>query len=377
MKEEEINKILDQHIAKKTTEKEKAFLESWYNHQEFHADENYTIEERIEDSMLVWNSLNRKKITHKRLWPRIAVAASICMILGIGTYLLLPKHQGVNDLQFASYIKPGGNHAVLKLSNGKTILLDEAGKGELAQESGIAITKTEDGLLVYSIKKNDMQKGGMPEYNTISTPNGGKYQINLPDGSKVWLNAASSLKFPSSFAGLKERTVELGGEAYFEVSHLEHVPFTVKTVRQTVQVLGTHFNISAYNDDVNFKTTLLQGMVRVTLTHAPLQNGIVIKPGEQAVTTTDQIKINQVNTENVIDWKNDEFYFKDIDFKAAMRKIARWYDVEIIYDQNVDTNFEPGGWISRNSSISSVLKMMEATNKVHFKAEGRRITITK
>jgi transmembrane sensor len=374
MTEEEINKILDHHLAQQTSESEKAFLESWYNSREIASSGEYTLEERIADSMLVWKSLS-KDIPAKRtkLWPRITIAASLFLSMGLGVYLISKREKSVNEIIFSSNIKPGGNKAFLTLHDGRRITLDDAARGTLAVEAGITISKTAEGQLRYSVKGDE--KAGLA-YNTISTPNGGKYEVILPDGTQAWLNAASSLKFPASFATLKNRVVELSGEAYFEVAKDSEHPFQVQTARQNVKVLGTHFNINAYSDEPVFKTTLLEGNISLAFPQSPGQENILLKAGEQAQTSNGSTSIRKVDTENAIDWKNDEFYFKDMDFKTAMRKIARWYDIEVIYTPGVDTSFSPGGWISRKSSISSVLKMMESTGNVHFKADGRRITVT-
>jgi transmembrane sensor len=374
MKKEDIDQLLDRRMANRSSETDNVFLESWYNSQKSTTTETYTLEERLEDSMLVWNTLTKHEKTKPiKLWSRLAIAASVVIAMGFASYYLLTRPTAVADISFASTIQPGGNKAYLILADGKKITLGEALVGKLAEQAGITITKTKDGMLKYEVQNTEnLGAGG---YNTITTPNGGKYQINLPDGTEVWLNAASSLKFPVSFATLEKRSVELTGEAYFEVAKDKAHPFEVKTALQTVEVLGTHFNINSYSDEPHSKTTLLEGSVKINPITA--QQEVVIKPGEQATNSESGIKVAKVDAENVIDWKNDEFYFKDMDFKTAMRKIARWYDIEVIYEPGVFTDFEPGGWISRKSSIKSVLKMMELTGKVHFKAEGRRITIIK
>ena len=209
-------------------------------------------------------------------------------------------------------------------------------------------------------------------YNTVETPRGGQYQVTLADGSKVWLNAASSLKYPPVFNGAS-RQVELTGEAYFEIAKDKAHPFKVKTASQTVEVLGTSFDINNYPDEKNIATTLIEGSVKVT----GEARQVIIRPGEQAINNGEQIQVAQANIDNVTDWRNGDFYLNRVNFRVAMRKIARWYDIEVIYDASVPDNIESGGWISRNNPLSAVLKAMERTGQVHFKVEGKKVYVSK
>lgn len=225
---------------------------------------------------------------------------------------------------------------------------------------------------VYTVplgKTNGQDHAG---YNLIETPRAGQYQINLPDGTKVWLNAASSLRYPSRFSGSK-RIVALTGEGYFEVAKNKQHPFVVKTDRQEVQVLGTHFNINSYTDESSTNTTLVEGSVRVTTLDGKNR---LLKPGEQSQLKGDEIEVSDVDTENVLSWKNGDFVFKGDDFKSIMRKISRWYDVEVIYQGDFD-DLKFGGYISRTKNISSVLSIMESTGKVHFNIKDKRITVSR
>lgn len=374
----EIDEIFNRRLSGQAQKFDHNLLESWYNDQHAYSGDAYPISERIEDAMIVWKMLDPQPVAkRKRLWPRFAIAASLLIATFYGGYLVIRQPKSVDDITFANSIKPGGNHAYLTLGNGKRILLDDVRNGKVADQPGIKITKVADGTILYTMDETESDAASNPVYNMISTPMGGKYQIQLPDGTIVWLNAASSIKFPASFASHKTRSVVLNGEAYFEVAKDKIHPFEVKARGQNIEVLGTHFNVNAYSDERISKTTLLEGSVKVWPEGSTSNFAKTINPGEQASTGAGGIEIHAVDVDNVIDWKNDEFYFKDMDFKTAMRKIARWYDLEVVYETGVDTSFEPGGWISRKSSISSVLKMMESTGLVHFKAEGRRITVTK
>jgi len=311
-----------------------------------------------------------------KLWPRIVAAVSIVVCIGIGFYFYHKDHTTPTEIATKNDIAPGGNKAFLTLADGKRIVLTDAKIGELAEQSGVKITKATDGQLVYTVSDLPSQNNKLKDYNTIETPRGGTYQVRLPDGTKVWLNAASTLRFPSSFARLVNRRVELlSGEAYFEVAKDKKHPFIVKTDNHKVKVLGTHFNINAYTDESTIKTTLLEGSVQVT------QMGLGIKtlfPGQQSQVSKRGISITKnINLESIIAWRNGDFIFNGEDFKTSMCKIARWYDIEVIYDTSAPSNLILRGEVSRSKSISAVLKIMEATGKVHFKLNGRRLIITK
>ncbi|WP_276361584.1 FecR family protein [Daejeonella sp. H1SJ63] len=272
-------------------------------------------------------------------------------------------------------IVPGGNKAFLTLANGKRISLTDASNGTLAEQAGIKIEKTTDGQLVYTVlsdRKQTLHSENL--YNIIETPKGGRYQIRLPDGTNVWLNAASKLTYPSSFAGRQTRNVELSGEAYFEVARDKEHPFIVKTVKQQVVVLGTHFNISSYEDEPAVKTTLLEGSIIVKGTNG---GDKILKPGQQSTLTTNNLKVEDINNEQLtVAWKEDQFVFDSDDIRYIMRMIARWYDVEVEYQGEIPEN-RFGGSISRFENVSEVLKSLESTGRVKFKIDGRRIIVTK
>jgi hypothetical protein len=317
------------------------------------------------------------KVKMRQLWPRIAAAASIILCLGTGAYFYF--HQKVDQQQTAQNkpvkndLLPGGNRAYLTLSNGKRITLTGAANGQIAQQSGVTITKTADGQLVYQAASAGTDEASAPiKYNTIETPKGGQYQVTLPDGTAVWLNAASSLKYPASFASLKDRKVELTGEAYFEVAKDKAHPFIVKTNNEDVEVLGTHFNINSYTDEPSTKTTLLEGSVQVSAKEGDIAK---IKPGEQAVLNqSGNIAVEKVNVNKAVAWKNGKFVFESENISSIMRKLSRWYDVEIVYKDDIpDRTFT--GSISRYDNISKILENIMLTKAIHFKIEGRRITI--
>ena len=315
-----------------------------------------------------------------RAWYQVGVAASILAMLTVGLYfytnrtidtqLVLSESQIIKE---KSIIKPGGDKAVLTLSDGSKIILEDAKKGLLANQAGVSIQKTADGELLYSFAKNlNSVSEALPEeviYNKIETPFGGKYQINLPDGSKVWLNSASTLRFPALFSG-NTREVELNGEAYFDVAKNPNKPFKVITKDQIVEVLGTQFNINSYSDEETFKTTLIEGSVKIIYK----DRVVLLSPGQQFQPNMKSSKVIEADTEEVTAWKNGYFLFKDEDIRSIMRKISRWYNVEVNYSGNIpDVGF--GGNISRSKDINEVLNVLQLTNAVHFKVEGRRITV--
>ena len=278
--------------------------------------------------------------------------------------------------EFISHdLPPGGHRAILTLADGKTITLNEAADGELVRAVGMVIRKTGNGQLVYEVAGDNVNvEAGT--YNTISTPNGGTYQVILPDGTKVWLNAASTLRFPTSFVSLKERKIELSGEAYFEVIKDAKHPFRVLTAKQEVQVLGTHFNISSYVDEPTVKTTLFEGSVKVNNLQKTGAANVILKPGQQSIISEGEIRIAKADMDEVLAWKNGVFVFNDEPLESIMKKVSRWYDVDVEY-QGVDKNKLFGGSVSRFDNVSKVLRQLELTGGVHFKVEEGRIIAMK
>jgi transmembrane sensor len=266
-------------------------------------------------------------------------------------------------------IVPGRNIATLTLSSGKVITLSDTKTGVVVTNYKLAYN---DGTSVSEVSQLDNNL-------VASTPNGGTYQVTLPDGSTVSLNAASSIKFPASFAGLDKRTVELTGEAYFSVNKDAEHPFIVHSRGQEVKVLGTQFNINSYGDEATVKTTLVEGSLKIDALNAS-NEGVILKPNQQAVlTASSQINVKEVDVEAIVGWKNGDFVFNGEDFKSTMRKIARWYDVTVEYDSSAaaDINLDLDGWVSRHSNLSVVLKQIESAGNVHFKVKGRTVIVTK
>jgi transmembrane sensor len=273
----------------------------------------------------------------------------------------------VKRSQRKELIQPGSNKATLTLSDGSVINLSDAESGLISKQGNVTVGKTADGKLIYEVKS---AKNQPLIYNTISTPRGGEYQVVLPDGTKVWLNAESSLRFPSVFSGA-ERKVELTGEAYFEVAKNKKKPFKIGVNNMGIEVLGTHFNVNAYTNEADIKTTLLEGSVKLTSGN----NQELLRPGQQAsLGKQSGFKIHEVNVDEAVAWKNGYFIFDNENIQDIMRKVSRWYDVDVVYQGKIDQgNF--GGTVSRFNSVAGVLKSLELTGTVHFKTEGRRITV--
>jgi len=313
-----------------------------------------------------------------RLWYQLGIAASILILLTTGLFFYTNRTPvqkvAVKIAETkAQVIAPGDDKAILTLSDGSKIILEDAKNGILANQAGISIQKTSDGKLLYSFSSSANSVTPESEdkilYNKIETPIGGKYQVNLPDGSKVWLNSSSSLRFSALFNG-DTREVELSGEAFFDVSKNKSKPFKVITKDQIVEVLGTQFNINSYSDEGPIKTTLIEGSVKIIYK----DKVVLLSPGQQFQPKESVAKVVEADTEEVVAWKDGYFVFKNEDIRSIMRKLSRWYNVEVNYSGNVpEVGF--GGNISRSKDISEVLDVLQLTNAVHFKVEGRRITV--
>ncbi|MFT4093765.1 MAG: FecR family protein [Niabella sp.] len=309
----------------------------------------------------------------------IKVAASLLAIVlcaAMVYYFIRKDNRSLMDrketiVQQNNDIMPGGNNAVLTLSNGQQFILNDVPAGNVVKQQNLSVTKMKNEQLVFSYDSS--VKGDVPEpdtgLNTVSTPRGGKYQVNLSDGTKIWLNSLTVLSFPAVFNG-QTRKVKLSGEAYFEVAKNEKMPFVVESGTQTVRVLGTHFNIKAYSDEKETQTTLLEGRVEV----AAGNHKVVMKPGQRARLNDNIIRVAYTDVYEAIDWKNGFIDLNDEDIKTVMQKISRWYDVDIQYQGNI-SDVKLGGAVSRDADISKVLEVLEATGAAHFKIEKRRIIV--
>lgn len=360
--------FVDRLLTEKGMEPELLFMEDTGQEQAWLA-----LKDQLQDQL-------KPKVDQGRgfyLWKRITAAAAVLLILtATGIYFYndftaKPKIT-IQDLAKEDIIA-GGNKAYLTLADGKKIVLTDIENGKVAEQAGLSITKMADGKLGYERNDNpevNEKYNATPSYNTISTPVGGQYQVVLPDGTRVWLNAASSLKYETSLGSLKERRVELTGEAYFEVSRAEAghpgKPFIVKSAHQEVVVLGTHFNINCYEEERLTATTLLEGSVRVGRA-GDFEK--VIVPGEQSLIGKG-ISVSKVDTTTAVAWKNGLFKFENANIYTVMNQFSRWYNFEVEYEGRVPDN-KFNGEIYRNLNASKALKLLSYA-KIKFRVEVNR-----
>jgi ferric-dicitrate binding protein FerR (iron transport regulator) len=312
---------------------------------------------------------------HRRIWRYVAAASVVLIMAGAGIYLLSGVHEpgtgGAASRLVTHDVLPGGNKATLTLANGTTIVLDSAHHEHLPSQGAPAGINITNGLVSYNPLRAGGKIAGSPQYNTLSTPKGGQYQLELADGTKVWLNAASSIRYPTSFEGAAMREVEVSGEAYFEIARKSGQPFRVQVGSMQVDVLGTRFNIEAYADQPTIKTTLLEGGVRVTQGH----DSQVLNPGEQSqLSQNGELKlVRDANVEGAVAWKNGYFSFDQADLRTVMLKIARWYNVNVVYQGDiVPQRF--GGEIQENLTLSQVLTIL-GKSQIDFGIAGNTLTI--
>lgn len=404
MTEERFNELTHKYLIKEISDPEKAELHRFLAQGASEAQKNSFFQQAFDafrPARPVFDSHQSKKILTeilaverspaaepktKHRYPlhplpvyKIFIAASILILCSVGLYLFRLERMPARTVDLAQATLPrptpeDSRKATLTLADGSTLVLDEAQNGKIARQQGVQISKNADGEITYRVTGNPDAEPGQPLFNTITTPLGGQYQVQLPDGTQVWLNAKSTLTFPVTFSE-KERVVEISGEAYFEVAHDKTKPFRVRSSGQIVEVLGTKFNIQAYDQEPQVRTSLLEGSVRVERKQA---GSVVLQPGEQAVQTVSSsaLKIQRFNPEDVLAWKEGYFYFENADLKSVMRDIARWYGLEVIYDPGV-VNQEFNGSISRYEDLKKVLELLELTETVHFTVKGRSVTVMK
>lgn len=387
MEQAEINTLVEKYINGTASPAEEKRLLEWYRSAD-HRVVEVPVDNEDEPEQLRTRMLSNLqshiagtdihgtviKTKRKNSWLR---AAAAIFISGVAGYLLWQpgsENKTANittGKQIINDLPAGGNRAVLTLADGSVIVLDSAANGTVAQQGNTQIIKSDSGQLVYTI--NSYEAISVPQFNTILTPRGGQYKVVLPDGSVAWLNAASSLRFPTAFTG-KERLVELTGEGYFEVKKDASKTFIVSLNENTnVKVLGTTFNINAYGDEPFINTTLLQGKVSISSGN----NQAVLKPGQAAEIATGKTQITiaaNADTEAAIAWKEGFFKLTMADLQTVMRQVARWYDVEIVYKDDMPVGHIVGT-VSRNMSLSNVLKLLEVSG-VHCSLNGRVLTVS-
>ncbi|MBO9563826.1 MAG: FecR domain-containing protein [Niastella sp.] len=384
MQTREIRDLLEKFKDGTITKEELVLLESWYMQWEPEQAKMAPGElEKLKDE--VWLSIKpgqRKKVQRLR-WKPLAAAASVLIVVAAGLYLYLGRttptaasQEPVEAVAATHDFQPGSHRAILTLSDNRRVVLKGAKNGMIGHDAGMNIYNNTDGELSYS---GSVQPGNLSSdkvlYHTLSTPRAGHFQVTLPDGTKAWLNAASSITYPLFF-NKDERRVTVTGEVYFEVAHRKVQPFTVTSRKQEITVLGTHFNLRCYDDEAGMSTTLLSGSVKVTNT----ANGTsgLLKPGQQANLsfTNEHINIHAVSAEDAISWKNGYFLFDNQESITVMKNISRWYDVDVEFKGDL-TKERFGGTFSRSTNLSQLLKNMERIGNVRFELSGSKIIVSK
>ncbi|QEH42298.1 FecR family protein [Chitinophaga sp. XS-30] len=370
MDQDHLHKLAQKFLEGTATDVEKAQLHEWY-------DQNGTFPEIPEDAdilrLRMLQAIDRRTAGRSRWYRRMAAAAAVLLLITAGGYFFFadqPAQTAENTGHYKHDVAPGGNKATLTLGDGSIIELDSAQNGALGSQGNTQVIKLAGAQLAYD--NGNAGNQAVFYYNTVNTPRGGQYQIILPDGSKVWLNAVSSLRFPTAFSG-KERKVELTGEAFFDIAHNENQPFIVAVDKMEVEVLGTQFNIMAYANESSMKTSLLRGAVKVRSEGA----SSLLKPGQQArLHKNGDLKVIDLPyAEETAAWKDGLFLFNNEDLDAIMRRISRWYNVDVAFTtENIKTQTFTGQ-ISRQEKLSEVLKMLELTEAVHFGIENRTVTV--
>ncbi len=388
MPKEEVQQLVEKYLHGTASKEEEERLLQWYwresslesewelnNSQSENELKSMIYAKIIEHDETDSNQLSKSKINFSRLGAPLLFT----LIVILSAYFYSARFQKDSTDKIIASVKPndilpGGSKAILTLADGRKIELDESENGILVNQGGIKVHKNSDGIIEYTFSKQERNTivasdEAEPVYNTIETPVGGKYQLNLADGTKVWLNSSSSLRFPIFFSE-DNREVELKGEAYFEVSKDFKRKFSVRSGIQTVEVLGTQFNINAYSDEKSIKTTLFEGEIRVI--DLKTNDSKLLKPGEQS--NVDQsIQIKRIDTQAEIAWKEGYFYFKKADIETVMRQLGRWYGVTARYEANLPEHHFSGA-ISNNLTLLEVLEILEKSD-IHFSLDGKEVIV--
>lgn len=381
--QKDLERIIQRYVSGKATPDEVTFVEKYYQYLDKGVDIlDKASEVEEEDLQLLLAAIHRPVNRPKHIILKYAVAAAILVMLGVGI-LFISKDRSIKGTPIVEIsakpldILPGKNKAVLTLANGSKVILNDLKGGKISETADLVILKTKSGQLIYQANAL-AKKANVIAYNKIETPKGGQYQVVLPDGTKVWLNASSSLIYPEQFIS-GPRKVTLTGEAYFEVAKDKARPFIVRTdivngrqAKQEVEVLGTHFNVNGYGDEQTIKTTLTEGSVKVS--YLDMQTSKVIAPGQQSVIGANAFLVNNVETADETAWKDGLFRFNNSNLKNILYQLERWYDVKIDYTNIPNKRYN--GMVPRKAQLSEVLKMLELTGNIKFKIEeGRELKV--
>lgn len=359
-----LKKIIQEKLDGHATFEEEQLIEHWLNEIEKLPSSVNGIDIHAIKKQSYLDLINRiqaqsPKKRYDNGWKRWCSIAAIFLLVAFSTYFLVHRH---SDNGILATIKPGKDTALFINSDGQSFTFGNS----VSFKS--QIFQVENGIF----KFRRTSTTGNRKSNKLKTPLGGQFQIELTDGTRVWLNAGSEINFPNQFDS-SERVVEVSGEAYFEVAHNPKWPFKVKSKNNLIEVLGTHFNVQNYPDEMESSVTLLEGKIKYTKNNYTQ----ILAPGQQIIADQDNIHLAEVDTSAVVDWKNGDFYLGGQDYRALLRKMARWYDFNISYLANAPKDLELGGWISRNQSLQSILEKLSLTNKIHFKIDGKQVTVSK
>ncbi|TXJ28991.1 MAG: FecR family protein [Chitinophagaceae bacterium] len=381
MDNNQVKILLQRYRLGLCTEEEIGAIEQWYNDLVNNNDvklpsrELAQLDEEIK--AVVFEAVKNEKeqltpVNKKINYLRYAAAILALASIGALLFFLLPRKNLDDNMSNRAVAAidalPGGDKAILTLGNGTTISLDSAKNGFLAEQGATNILKVNTGQIAYSANAGDQEPALS---NTVTTPKAGQYSIILPDGTKVWLNASSSLQFPSKFDGLQRR-VTLTGEGYFEVQHDDQKPFIVQANTTEIHDLGTAFNINAYNDEPTLQVTLVEGSANVKTGVAEL----ILEPGTAATVKNNQMSKETADVTTALAWKNGIFQFNKASLESVMRQIARWYDLDIEYQATSNQLFS--GSIYRNSKASEIFKILEENdNNIHFTINEKKIIVHK
>lgn len=375
-----IHELIHRHLQGALTDDERIRLEEWKNASASNAalfaqltDKDWLTEELQEmerryDKAARWEKIREQAFPQRKVFRlrRWTAAAGFLLLLsaGGGLYWFISRAKPLpaQAERFRNDVPPGKEGAILTLADGSQVLLDDTPDGKLVSQYNVAVS-VQDGQLAYTTASRPKEL----MFNKLSTPRGRSFRLQLADGTTVWLNAGSSISFPMAFPD-SAREVSITGEAYLEIAKSQ-TPFRVKTNGMEVSVLGTHFNISAYEEDGLWATTLLEGAVKV--------NGLLLQPGQQAELNrkSNQLQSTKADPEAVLAWKNNLFWFADEDIREVMKQLERWYDIQVVFENDVDVRFS--GTIPRNVNISTILKTLELTNGVKFNVDGKKVTVLK
>lgn len=363
-----IQELANKWLKGNLSEAEQKEFDQWFHAQsdepvEVPANLSDSPEEQRERLFAQIQSRIQKPANVSRLWPRIAAAASVLLLLSAGGYWLLHRKQATSNQLAKNDVAPFSKQAILKTGHGKTLVLDSNQKGILAQYTGTSIRKTDSDRIAYA---SDKQATAEAVYDTLEVPAGGKpYHLSFPDGSQVIVNVASALRYPENFNNRRDAEL-ISGEAYFAIKYNPKALFNLKAKGQLIEDIGTEFNVNTYNDEPDSRTTLVEGAIKV--------NSKTLIPGQQAIVADNHISIAKANLVQVTAWKDGYFRFNGEHIQAVMRELARWYNIQVVYEGKIT---EVGFFlrINRSRNISEVLKVLERTNSVHFKIEGRRVTV--